>query len=105
MTGVDGLNHVLSVRTIIRSDCGRGFGGLFRENGWRKGKCMKISALGDCSVLEDNQEARIVDPLDPKPSADVFPLPKSRLDIPRLQLLREAGERKNTRDASGELGE
>lgn len=46
MTGVDGLNHTLCVRTVVRSDHGRGVGCLFRENGWRKGKRMKISAFG-----------------------------------------------------------
>ena len=34
----------------------------------------KDGGLTDCGVLEDNQEARIIDPLDLKPSADVFPL-------------------------------
>ena len=34
----------------------------------------KDGELTDCGVLEDNQEARIIDPLDLKPSADVFPL-------------------------------
>jgi len=66
---------------------------------------MKVSAFGDGGVLENNQEARIVDPLDLKPSADVFPLRESRLDIPRLQFPRETGERKNTCDAGRELGE
>jgi hypothetical protein len=105
MTGVDGLNHILCVWTVIRSDDGRGFGCLFGEDGRGKGKRVKISAFGDCCVLEDNQEARIINPLDLKSSTDVFPLYESGLDIPRLQLLREAGERKNASDASGELGE
>jgi len=105
MTGVDGLNHVLRVWTVIRSDYGRGFGGLFGENGRRKGKCVEISAFSDCGILEDNQEARIIDPLDLESSADVFPLYKRGLNIPRLQLLRETGERKNPGDASRELGE
>jgi len=99
------LNHVLRVRTIIRSDYGRGLGCLFGKNGWRKGKRMEISAFSDGGVLEDNQEARIIDPLDLKPPADVFPLYKGGLDIPRLQLLWETGKRKNTCDASRELGE
>lgn len=105
MTGVDRLNHVLRVWTVIRPDDCRGLWGLFGENGWRKGKRMKISAFGNRSVLEDDQETGIIDPLDLKPSADVFPLNKSGLNIPRLQLLREAGERKNARNASRELGE
>ena len=46
MTRIDGLNHILRVRTIIRSDDGRCFWSLFGENGRRKGKCVKISALG-----------------------------------------------------------
>jgi len=61
--------------------------------------------LTDSGVLEDNQEARIIDPLNLKPSADVFPLYESRLNVSRLQLLREAGKRENTCDASRELGE
>jgi len=126
MAGIDCLNHVLRVRTIIRSDYGRGLGCLFGKNGWRKGKRMEISAFSydrrrrvssmsgcpkknaeptDGGVLEDNQEARIIDPLDLKPPADVFPLYKGGLDIPRLQLLWEAGKRKNTCDASRELSE
>jgi len=105
MTRIDGLNNVLRVWTVIRSDNGRGLGGLFGENGRRKGKCMEISAFGDCGILEDNQEARIVDPLDLKPSTDVFPLCESGLDIPRLQLFRETGKRENACDASRELGE
>jgi len=66
---------------------------------------MKISAFCDCGVLKDNQEARIINPLDLKPSTNAFPLYESGLDIPCLQLLREAGERKNARDAGRELGE
>ena len=46
MTRIDGLNHILRVRTIIRSDDGRCFWSLFGENGRRKGKCVKISAFG-----------------------------------------------------------
>ena len=46
VTRVNGLNHVLRVGTVVRPDYGRGFGGLFGENAWRKGKCMKISAFG-----------------------------------------------------------
>jgi len=46
MTGINGVNHVLSVWAVIRSDYGRGFGGLFGENGWREGKCVEISAFG-----------------------------------------------------------
>ena len=65
----------------------------------------KGGQLTDCSVLEDNQEARVIDPLDLKPSANVFPLCKSSLDISRLQLPREAGKRENACDASRELGE
>lgn len=45
MTGVDGLNHVLRVRTVIRSDDGRGFWGLFGKNGWRESKRVEISAF------------------------------------------------------------
>jgi len=56
MTGINGLNHVLSVRTVIGSDYGRGFGGLFRENGRRKGKCMEISAFG--YVLPGNRDGK-----------------------------------------------
>jgi len=105
MTRVDGLNHVLRVQTVIRSDYGRGVWGLFGENGWRKGKCMEISAFSDSGVLEDDQEAGIIDPLDLKPSADAFPLCESGLNVSRLQLFREAGERKDASDASRELGE
>jgi len=105
MTGIDGLNDILRVRSVIRPDYGRCFGGLFGENGWRKSECVEISAFCDCSILEDNQEARIIDPLDLKPSTNVFPLYEGRLDISRLQLLREAGKRENTGDASRELGE
>jgi len=105
MTRINGLNNMLRVRSVIRSDYGRCFGRLFGENGRGKSECMKISAFCDSGVLEDNQEARIIDPLDLKPSADVFPLYKSGLDISRLQLLREAGKRENACDASRELGE
>ena len=65
----------------------------------------KDGKLTDRGVLEDDQEAGIIDPLDLKPSTDVFPLRKSGLNIPRLQLFREAGERKDASDASGELSE
>jgi hypothetical protein len=46
MTRIDGLNHVLRVRSVIRPDDGRGFRSLFGENGRRKGKCMEISTFG-----------------------------------------------------------
>jgi hypothetical protein len=105
VTGVDGLDNVLRIRTVVGSDDGGGFRSLLRENGGREGKCMKISAFGDRGVLEDDQEAGIIDPLDLKPSTDALPLYKSSLDVPRLQLFREAGERKNTCDAGGELSE
>ena len=45
MTRVDGLDHVLCVWAVIRSDGGRGFGSLFRENGWRESKRVEISAF------------------------------------------------------------
>jgi len=105
MTRINCLNHILRVRAVIWSDYGWGFGCLFRKNGWRKGKCMEISAFGDSGVLEDDQEAGIIDPLDLKPSTNVFPLYKGGLNISRLQLLRKAGKRKNACDASRELGE
>jgi len=105
MTGVDGLDHVLCVRAIVRSDDGRGFWSLFGEDGWRKSEGVEISTFSDRGVLEDDQEAGIIDPLDLKPSTDALPLYKSSLDVPRLQLFREAGERKNTCDAGGELSE
>jgi len=105
MTSVDGLNHVLRVRSVVRSDDSRRFWSLFGKNGGRKGKCMEISTFGDRGVLEDDQEAGIIDPLDLEPSPDAFPLCKSGLDIPRLELFWESGERKNACDASRELGE
>ena len=92
MTGINSLNDVLRVRAVIRSDYGRCFGSLLGKNGWGKGKCVEISAFcyvyqdvrvrlmgkywepTDCGVLEDDQEARIIDPLDLKPSPDIFPL-------------------------------
>ena len=46
VASVNGLNHVLCVRTVIRSDHGRGFWCLFREDGRREGERMKISAFG-----------------------------------------------------------
>jgi len=51
MTRINGLNDVLRVRSIIWSDYGRCFWGLFGENGWRKSECMKISAF--CYVFQD----------------------------------------------------
>ena len=51
MTGVDGLDHGLRVRTVVRSDYGRGLGCLSRENGWRKGKRVKIGAF--CCMRHD----------------------------------------------------
>jgi len=105
MTRVDGLNHVLRVRTVVRSDDGWGFWSLCGENGGRKGKRMKISAFGDGGILKDDQEAGIIDPFDLKSSTDAFPLCKSGLDVPRLEFFWESGERKNACDASRELGE
>ena len=46
VTRVNGLNDILRVRSVVRSDYGWSFWGLFGENGWRKGKCMEISAFG-----------------------------------------------------------
>jgi hypothetical protein len=105
MTGVDGLDHVLCVRTVVRSDDGRGFWSLFGEDGWRESEGVEISAFSDRGVLEDDQETGIIDPLDLKPSANTLPFCKGGLNIPRLELFREPGERKYARDASRELGE
>lgn len=53
MTGINGLNNVLRIRSVIRSDYGRCFGGLFGENGWRESECVKISAF--CYVYRDQR--------------------------------------------------
>jgi hypothetical protein len=45
MTRIDGLNNILCIRSVIRSDYGRCFGGLFGENGRRESECVKISAF------------------------------------------------------------
>ena len=46
MTRVDGLNHVLRVGSVVRSDDSWRFWSLFGKNGRRKGKCMEISTFG-----------------------------------------------------------
>ena len=71
----------------------------------RFGLSKRDGGLTNCRVLEDNQEARIIDPLDLKPSTNAFPLYKGGLDVPRFQLLRKASERKNACDAGRELSE
>ena len=45
MARIDGLYDILCVRSVIGSDQRRCFGGLLGENGWRKGKCVEISAF------------------------------------------------------------
>ena len=45
MTSVDGVDHVLCVRTVVRSDDGRGFWSLFGEDSWRESKRVEISAF------------------------------------------------------------
>jgi len=39
------MDDILRVWSIIGSDYGRCFRGLFRENGRRKSKCMEIGAF------------------------------------------------------------
>ena len=59
----------------------------------------------DGSIIKDNQEASIVNPLDLEASANGFPLGERSLDIPGLELLGEASEGENASDAGGELRE
>ena len=59
----------------------------------------------DGSIIKDNQEASIVNPLDLEAAADALPLGECGLDVPGLELLGEAGEGENASDAGGELGE
>ena len=54
MTGINGLNDILRVRPVIRSDYSRRLGGLFGENGRRKSECMEISAF--CYVCQEQRQ-------------------------------------------------
>ena len=56
-------------------------------------------------VLEDDQEAGIIDPLDLESSINAFPFGKGGLNIPSFELFRESSERKDACDAGRELGE
>ncbi len=56
-------------------------------------------------VIEHNQEAGVVNPLDLEAAVDTVPLGERGLDVPGLELLREASEGEDARNAGGELGE
>ena len=66
---------------------------------------MQTLALTDASVIEDDHQTGIVNPLDPEPSHDVLPLGERRLDVLRLQLLRKASQAEDAGDGGGERGE
>ena len=53
----------------------------------------------DGSIIKDNQEASIVNPLDLEATINGVPLGEGSLDIPGLELLGEAGEGEDAGDA------
>ena len=55
MTRVHRLNHVLCIRTVIRSDRGRGFWSLLGENGWRECERVKIGAFSCVPRVSPNR--------------------------------------------------
>ena len=55
----------------------------------------------DGSIIKDNQEASIVNPLDLEAAVHAVPLGERSLDVPGLELLRKASEGEDARDAGG----
>ena len=74
-------------------DVGMGRGGDEREG----------KGLTDSGIVEDDQEARIVDPLDLETTVCVLPLGEDSLDISGFEFLWEACEREDTSYAGREL--
>ena len=76
-------------------DVGMGRGGDEREG----------KGLTDSGIVEDDQEARIVDPLDLETAVGVLPLGEGGLNVSGFKLLWETSESENTSYTSGELRE
>jgi len=103
VAGVNRLYDCLSVGPVVGPYDGRCFCILPREYSGREGECMEICSFGNSCILENYQEARVIDPLDLKTAIDVLPLCKSGLNVSRFQLFWKAGESQDAGNASGEL--
>jgi len=84
VTRVDSLYDGLSIGPIIGPYNGRCLCILSGKHNGRESECVKICPFGDSSILENYQEARIIDPLDLKAAINVLPLCESGLDVSRF---------------------
>lgn len=66
---------------------------------------MEICAFGNSGILEDNEKAGVVLPLDLEATVLILKLGESILDVFRLELLGEAGEVEDAGDGCRETGE
>lgn len=94
----------MSIKAVIWTDrhdltIGRG------ENWWRESKGLEICAFGDDGILEHDEKARVVLPLDLEATALILKLGKCILNVFRLELLWETGEIEDASDGCRKTGE
>jgi hypothetical protein len=70
------LDDVLGVGAVVRSYGSRSTGGGRCENGGRKCNCVQVGPLSYGSILENDQQAGIVLPLDLESAINSFPFCK-----------------------------
>jgi len=93
---IDGLNDGLGVWPIVWFDSGRNTCGCGGQDGGRECNGAQICALGDSSILEYNQQASVVPPLDLEATILAVIVRKCCLNIFGLQLLGKTCKIKDT---------
>lgn len=71
----------------------------------KRTKIREEESLTDCGILEDDEQASVVNPLYLEPAIGILPLSECRLDVSGLELLGEPSQRQDSSDACGELRE
>jgi hypothetical protein len=123
-TGIDVLDDGLCIWPVIRLNYRR-ITVSRRQNTRRIGKRVQVRPLGcsrkttrqwqsteqklrpltDGSILEDDKQAGVILPLDLEAAIDALPIGKGGLDVLGLELLIEAGERKDSSDGGRQSGQ
>lgn len=93
---IDGLNDGLGVWPIVWFDSGRNPCGCRGQDGGRECNGAQICALGNSSILEHNQQASVIPPLDLEATILAVIVRKCCLNIFGLQLLGKTCKIKDT---------
>lgn len=98
------MDNGLSIKAIIRTDrhglaAGRG------ESWWWESKSLEICAFSDDGILEHDEKAGVVLPLDLEATVLILKFGECILDVFRLELLWETGEIEDASDGCRKTGE